>query len=338
MERAFAGDACALAACARARLDVERVASTSAVTRMYAEYPVKLLAPKAHVTPGSDCAWAYAVSCGGGLVSGDASGTTVRVADGCALALATQGTQKVYKHNKRRFGEFDDKSDGSKSGGGVGETVAALHATVGDGALLAVLPDPTQIFARAVFRQTQAIELNASGSCVCVDWLTAGRIAHGNERWAFDEASLRTRVSVGGEPAVIESQRLRNSTREAMINGDRTLSQRMGAVNVLATLIIIGPRVRALATSAVAWARERARASMLVEGASWIHQPSSLKRDDARFFVSASEITAAESPATGAVLRFFAEDSETVYAALREILAPLEADLGAPPYAERGAA
>jgi len=338
MERAFAGDERAIAACARARLDVERVASTSAVTRMYAEYPVKLLAPKAHVMPGSDCAWAYSVSCGGGLVSGDASGTTIRVADGCALALATQGTQKVYKHNKRRFGEFDDKDTGSGRGGGVGETVAALHATVGDGALLAVLPDPTQIFARAVFRQTQAIELSATGSCVCVDWLTAGRVAHGNERWAFDEASLRTRVSVDGEPAVIESQRLRASTREPMINDDRTLSQRMGAVNVLATVIILGPRVQALAKTAVAWARERARASMLVEGASWIHQPASLKREDDRFFVSASEITPADSPSSGAVLRFFAQDSETVYEALRVVLAPLAADLGAPPYAERGAA
>ena len=105
MRRAFAGDSSARRACSIAALDVTRANGRSAVTRCYAEYPVKYLTPKRGIDGDCDCAWAYAVNMGGGLVSGDASGTTIRVDDGCALALATQGTQKVYKHNKRRWND-----------------------------------------------------------------------------------------------------------------------------------------------------------------------------------------------------------------------------------------
>jgi urease accessory protein len=47
-----------------------------------------------------DALWCYSVTFGGGLVAGDRSGMSVTVADRCTAALATQGTTKVYKHNK----------------------------------------------------------------------------------------------------------------------------------------------------------------------------------------------------------------------------------------------
>ena len=120
---------------------------------------MKYLTPKRGIDGDCDCAWAYAVNMGGGLVSGDASGTTIRVDDGCALVLATQGTQKVYKHNKRRWDECE-KADEGVGRSGVGETTSALYASVGDGGLLALLPDPTQLFSGAVFRQTQTIDIH----------------------------------------------------------------------------------------------------------------------------------------------------------------------------------
>ena len=103
MDRAFASDSAAARACETSVLDVSRVAGVSTVTRAYAAYPVKTLTPKRARSDDCDCAWAYVVNMGGGLVSGDASGTRARVEDGCALVLVTQGTQKVYKHNKRRW-------------------------------------------------------------------------------------------------------------------------------------------------------------------------------------------------------------------------------------------
>ena len=106
------------------------------------------------------------VSFGGGLVAGDRSGMSVSVADDCTAVLATQGTTKVYKHAKHhhRFaatvaataaatvaataaatvaavtaaGSAYSASDEKTSR----DTVQGLAARVGDGALLAVIPDP----------------------------------------------------------------------------------------------------------------------------------------------------------------------------------------------------
>jgi len=341
MERAFASDPAAARACETSVLDVSRVAGVSAVTRSYAAYPVKTLAPKRARADDCDCAWVYVVNMGGGLVSGDASGTRARVEDGCALVLATQGTQKVYKHNKRRWGDAGaGASDGSAVGGErVGETVSALYASVGRDALFASLPDPTQVFANAVFRQTQAIDMRAGGSCVCVDWLTSGRVGYGNERWLFERAETRTRVTVDDEPVVVEAVRLRSSSSSegAMVNGGRSLAEKMGAVNVFATLIALGPRVETLAKSCAEWARARARERMRGHGASWVLEPPELVKDDPTcMFVTASELEEEIHGANGVVVRFFAANTECVYDALREILAPLESHIGAPPYAERG--
>jgi urease accessory protein len=334
MRRAFAGDSSAQRACSIAALDVTRANGRSAVTRCYAEYPVKYLTPKRGIDGDCDCAWAYAVNMGGGLVSGDASGTTIRVDDGCALALATQGTQKVYKHNKRRWN--DDAKAGEGDGrSNVGETTSALYASVGDGGLLALLPDPTQIFADAVFRQTQTIDMHEHGSCVCVDWITAGRVGYGNERWAFKRADVRTRVTSNGEPVVVEATRLEASSRDSL-NAEISLAMRMGAVNVVASLIIVGPRVRELAKSCGDWARDSATRSMAHGGASWVRaSPGSVTQTDpqSKFFVSASDLPL---PHSGIVLRFFAADSESVQDVLRSLLAPLASQLGAPPYDERG--
>ena len=334
MHRAFAGDPAARRACAIAALDVTRAAGTSTVTRCYAEYPVKILTPKRGIDSACDCAWAYAVNMGGGLVSGDASGATIRVDDECALAMATQGTQKVYKHDTRRWND-DVKTREGDEAWKMGETTSALYASVGQGGLLALLPDPTQVLADAVFRQTQTIDMHESGSCVCVDWITAGIIGYGNERWAFERADVRTRVTVNGEPVVVEATRLEASSRVSL-NSDVSLGMRMGAANVFASLIIIGPRVRELAKSCGDWARALATRHMAHGGASWVRASADdLTQTDpqSKLFVSASDLPL---PHPGVVLRFFAADTESVQDVLRSLLAPLASQLGAPPYDERG--
>ena len=339
MDRAFASDSAAARACETSVLDVSRVAGVSTVTRAYAAYPVKTLTPKCARSDDCDCAWAYVVNMGGGLVSGDASGTRARVEDGCALVLVTQGTQKVYKHNRRRWEDMGAGDAPGVDGERVGETVSALYASVGQDALFASLPDPTQVFANAVFRQTQAIDVRAGGSCVCVDWLTSGRVGYGNERWLFERAETRTRVTVDDKPVVVEAVRLRSSSSAegAMVNGNRSLAEKMGAVNVFATLIVLGPRVETLAKSCAEWARARARECMRGRGAAWVLEPpESVKDDPTCIFVTASELEEEIHGANGVVVRFFAANTECVYDALREILAPLESDIGAPPYAERG--
>ena len=56
-------------------------------------------------------------------------------------------------------------------------------------------------------------------------------------------------------------------------------------------------------------------------------------------FVSASEVPAPDGEderLDALVVRVAAPSADGCYALLREMLAPLEAELGAPPYAERG--
>ena len=332
----FIDDARANRACDASTIEVTRERGTSTITRCYARYPVKVLTPKGGLEAGSDCAWAYSVSMGGGLVSGDESGMRAIVGDSCGLVLATQGTQKVYK---RKCGVTYDDGGGDagmmetkkEEEARTGETVAALSASVGSGGLLAVLPDPTQIFRDAVFRQTQVIDLARDASCVIVDWLTAGRIGYGNERWAFEEADVRTRVRVDGRVVVVEAMRL--SGREEDVIGGESLAERMGSINVFASLVMLGPRVESLGADCLAWARAQAKRAMAERGAAWVRDPDA--KDG--FFVSGSEIPArANEHGRGIVLRFFATDAERVNDALREILAPLSEQLGAPPYDERG--
>ena len=110
----------------------------------------------------------------------------------------------------------------------------------------------------------------------------------------------------------------------------------MGAVNVFASLIIVGSRVQDLAKSCGDWACASATRHMAQGGASWVRaSPDALTQTDPRstLFVTASDLPL---PYPGVVLRFFAADSESVLDVLRKLLAPLASQLGAPPYDERG--
>ena len=175
-------------ACARGALEVSRSGGRASATRLFHAYPLRLICPRragVERASGADCVWCYQVSFGGGLVAGDRAGASVDVADGCACVLATQGTNKVYKHvvarrdasdaataaTENAFRGTDSKNSERR------ETTQALAGRVGAGALLACLPDPTQAFRDARFRQTQRFLLHPTASLVSVDWLVSGRAA-----------------------------------------------------------------------------------------------------------------------------------------------------------------
>ena len=176
-------------ACARGALEVSRSGGRASATRLFHAYPLRLICPRragVERASGADCVWCYQVSFGGGLVAGDRAGASVDVADGCACVLATQGTNKVYKHVVARRDASDAATAATENGTDRGtdsknserrETTQALAGRVGAGALLACLPDPTQAFRDARFRQTQRFVLHPTASLVSVDWLVSGRAA-----------------------------------------------------------------------------------------------------------------------------------------------------------------
>ena len=267
------------------------------------------------------------------------------------------------------------------------ETVSGLAARVGVGGLLAVLPDPTQAFRDARFRQAQRVDLAPGASLALVDWTVAGRAAFegggaggftsgrggglapsddptlrvdGGERWRFASFATRTEVTArGGEVDVlVESSRLERRDPWPGGAGEEALRLRMGDAHALATAVLVGPR------TAAARARAREVAAPLVaatvrggargtrgggsggrggggggEGAEKATAPPPKRKAPPWMFVSASEVPAPDGEderLDALVVRVAAPSADGCYALLREMLAPLEAELGAPPYAERG--
>jgi hypothetical protein len=167
------------------------------------------------------------------------------------------------------------------------ETVSGLAARVGVGGLLAVLPDPTQAFRDARFRQAQRVDLAPGASLALVDWTVSGRAAFegggaggftsgrggglapaddptlrvdGGERWRFASFATRTEVTArGGEVDVlVESSRLERRDPWPGGAGEEALRLRMGDAHALATAVLVGPR------TAEARARAREVAAPLV--------------------------------------------------------------------------
>uniref|UniRef100_A0A7S0IGL8 Urease accessory protein UreD n=1 Tax=Micromonas pusilla TaxID=38833 RepID=A0A7S0IGL8_MICPS len=372
------------AACRCGVLEVSHSAGKSAATRLYHQYPLRLIVPRRVKTafPDADCVWCYSVTFGGGLVAGDRSGMSVDVADGCAAVLATQGTTKIYKHARggppgkppasetitdeaSRYSTADAKTSR--------DTVQALAARVGDGALLAVLPDPAQAFRDSRFRNRQRFALAPAGSLALVDWVTAGRAGFegggaggftsgygggvapatqfprdpDGERWVFDSYATAAEVCVDDREVLVESVRLDQTwgTDDGGAGGadgaggraSGGLAARMGAVHALAVVVLVGPRCEA-ARRRLAEALEPFAESTVAGGANGVSAAPDPAGDAGWLLASLSDLRVGDDGTAGVVARVAGPDTDSVYRILRTALEPLGRELGAPPFAERGLA
>lgn len=196
----------------QARLGVELVFHESTVTTAAASNPMKLLTPVAR----GKSAWAYTSSFGGGLVAGDQTQLHVTVSAGARCFLGTQSSTKVYRNPAALPCEH------------------VTHATVAEDAMLVFAPEPVQAFADSHYTQRQEFHLAPSAGLVLLDWFSSGRAARG-ERWAFKHFESRNDIFVGGERALVDP---------ILLNSDE-LAERMGRFNCLATLLLIGPPLKA---------------------------------------------------------------------------------------------
>lgn len=260
------------------KLTVEMVYGESTVTAAYASSPMKLITP---VSRGKS-AWAMTSSFGGGLVAGDQTRLDVAVGPGACCFVGTQSSTKVYRNPARL------------------PCSHATAATLGGGALLVFAPDPVQSFADSEYVQRQEFHLESDAGLVLLDWCSSGRAARG-ERWEFARFESRNDVFVDGERVVVDSMRLAaGSVRE-----------RMGRFNCLATLMLIGPKLK---SAAEALCKEIAARPVVKRAA---------------VLCSASAIQA------GAMLRVAGEEVETVRRELRGQLAFLGDLLGDDPFARK---
>ena len=193
-----------------ARLRAEVVAGRSAFVERCARSPLRLLCP---ANAGS-AAWAYTSSFGGGLVDGDDVQLDVSVGEGAHALVTTQGSTKAYRGTARQ----------------------AVCASVADGGLLALLPDPLVAFAGARVSSLVDVDLAPGATLVAVDSLEAGRVAAG-ERWAAASCDVRVRVRVDGR-TVLDDGLLLDAAHGSV-------ARRMGAFDGWATVVLLGPLARA---------------------------------------------------------------------------------------------
>jgi urease accessory protein len=191
-----------------ARLAFERVGPRTVVRTALAHSPLRLLMPRNH----GHAAWVYTSSLGGGLVDGDNLSMTLEVAPGAAALLSSQGANRVYRSPR-----------GCRS---------ELSARVAEGALLALVPDPTMCFAAARYAQCQDVQLAPGASLVLMDVVTAGRSATG-ERWAFSHYASALRVHRQGRALLDE--------RWVLDPQHGSLPERLGRFEALGTVLLVGP-------------------------------------------------------------------------------------------------
>ncbi len=191
-----------------ARLVFERSGPRTVVRTALAHSPLRLLTPRNH----GHAAWAYTSSFGGGLVDGDHLSLDVEVAGGATALLSTQGANRVYR-----------SPNGCRN---------ELEARVGEGALLAVVPDPTVCFSGARYAQAVDVRLADGASLALLDVVTAGRSSRG-ERWAFASYASRLRVS--------RLERALLDERWLLEPAHGPLPERLGRFDALATVVLVGP-------------------------------------------------------------------------------------------------
>jgi urease accessory protein len=205
-------------------VELAHVAGATAVVRRLAHSPLKLLTPRgAGAGVGTTrCAHVVTSTYGGGLLAGDEINLRLIAGDHTRCALGTQASTKVYR------------------GDGLRASRQSFDATLGDDAVLAVVPDPLTCFAGSRYRQRLHFHLNESASLLLIDWLTSGRSACG-ERWAFDHYRADTRIDVG--PACV--------ARDALLlepePGAPSVAARMGRFDCFATVFLVGPAFAAAA-------------------------------------------------------------------------------------------
>jgi urease accessory protein len=263
-------------------LHLSFVAGRTAVVRSAATSPLKLLAPR---RPGA-AAWIYTSTYGGGLVAGDEIDLQLRLDSRTTCVVGTQSTTKVYK----------------SPGGRVCRQT--LSATVDDGALLVVAPDPVSCFAGARYEQRQRIEMHRGGALVVVDWFTSGRRCRG-ESWDMDGYASRLDVEFDGRHVLADAWRLSPD------DGRLDSPFRLGRFHCAAALVLVGSRLA------------EAGGRMLAESARLPIDP-------------ASRLLEAGSPIPqGIVLRLLGETPEQVGRRLTDRLSFLASELGEAPWSRK---
>jgi urease accessory protein len=228
-------------------------------------------------------AWVYTSTFGGGLVDGDRIRLDVSVGAGAGCLISSQGENRVYR---------------SPSG-----CSHELQAEVEDGALLAIVPDPSVCFAGARYHQRIDIGLAPTASLIFADVLGCGRTARG-ERWEFSRFSAELKLRLG--------RRLIIDERVLLDPAHGKVGQRFGRFDAFASLLLVGRSLHEIR----AQIRQRVDALPAAAGRPQLQSASTLGEDTL-------------------LIRMAAESVEDAVREIRSHLSFLPALLGDNPWARR---
>ncbi|CAI0387986.1 unnamed protein product [Linum tenue] len=296
------------------RVTVERVGGKSTVTRSFSKYPLKFILPNKVGSAGTDAVWIYALTYGGGIVSGDRISCEFFVGNGCTAVLTTQASTKVYKSLGSRCSE------------------QLLEARIGSDALLVVIPDPVTCFSTARYAQKQVFRVVAnSSSLLLVDWITSGRHESG-EKWEFQLYKSTNQILLVDDddrPLFVDSVLLEQGSISS-------IADRMLDYQVIAMIVILGPKLKNIQNQ-VQESVKRLMSDQLHMPYSGVRASSNhAKPNSSSAFNNKPQLVASCSPfgpkGVGVVVRIAATTTESVYKFLNHQLSGMESLIGVPPY------
>eukprot|EP01041_Mallomonas_annulata_P007577 gene7578-15536_t len=297
----------------------------SRVTRLRGTYPMRFIEAS---TTNQICPVIFILGFGGGMVSGDELHIQGHIHSLAKACLRTQGSTKIFKN-------FDSQI-----------TSQNFHFHLREGSFLAILPDPVTCFKNADFRQSQIFSLTKTSSLVLVDWYTSGRSSNG-EQWAFKRLNNQIKVYIEDKLIFLENLELQNTAMG-------TVADKVGHMGVFGTVLFVGPKTtltEEMEHSLQSFQCRQSFRQKLTE--SILHPSPPLPSTASSASASASAFTtnhvhnnksnlgtepliSVSRLAVGVtVLRFATMTTEEAYVLLKNILSPLQMELGFVPYADR---
>ncbi len=164
------------------RLEYIRRDDKTVVARSHATSPWHFL-PTIYLD-GTGQAHTLLVNPSGGLVGGDRLSIHMNLSEGASALVSTPSANRVY----RSLGE---------------ESVQTAEITLGPGAVLEWVPEPTIPFRGSRFRQSIHVRLEPGATVLLWDAIASGRVARG-ERWAFTNLANEIKISTADGRFVIE--------------------------------------------------------------------------------------------------------------------------------------
>ncbi|XP_024975638.1 urease accessory protein D [Cynara cardunculus var. scolymus] len=283
------------------KLVVARVDGKSTVTRCFSQYPLKFIVPTKAGRSEADAVWIYALTYGGGIVSGDCISFDLTIDDGCTAVLTTQASTKVYKSVALKCSK------------------QTMEARIGNDALMVVIPDPVTCFSTARYSQKQVFRIVSGSSLLLVDWITSGRHESG-EKWDFGLYKSTNHIYLESKPLFLDTVLLEHESATS-------IAERMQCYQVIAMVILLGPKLKHIQDQV----QEDVKKMMMEQ----LHMPSRTKACNSDRYTKPSLIASCNPfgpKGVGVVIRIAATTTESVYRFLQHQLAGLEPMLGLCPY------